>query len=526
MKLVQAILMKNPCFTAGREITVKGLMLHSVGCPQPKASAFINSWNSELYRNACVHAFVDAEDGTVYKTLPWNHRGWHCGSGPNGSGNDFLIGVEMCEPACIRYTEGAGFTCSDLPAAKACAKRTYEAAVELFAMLCRQYYLNPLEDGVIISHKEGCSRGIASNHGDPEHLWIQLKMGYTMDTFRRAVKEKMEDGSIDADILADTKVPDVTGLQASSLKDLSETEVIARVGSLFSADQKSSGILASVSLAQFILESGYGKSELAQNANNCFGMKKSLSGNTWPNSAWDGSSIYTKQTKEQNPDGSYETVTADFRKYPCVEKSIADHSAYLLGAMNGSRKRYEGIAGMTDYKAVVQLIRDGGYATSLSYVQYLCSIIERWQLTQYDAANTADGPETTTWYRVRKSWGDVQSQKGAFHDLILAKACADSNPGYSVFDETGKAVYTPAAQNQPIAQEPVRFPYKVKVAIDNLNIRKGPGTNYPAWARPTGIGIFTIVDEADGPGATRWGLLKSYKSKRNGWISLNYTSKL
>jgi flagellum-specific peptidoglycan hydrolase FlgJ len=44
---------------------------------------------------------------------------------------------------------------------------------------------------------------------------------------------------------------------------------------------KKSGILASVSLAQFILESGYGKSELAQKANNCFGMKKSLSGNTW-----------------------------------------------------------------------------------------------------------------------------------------------------------------------------------------------------------------------------------------------------
>ena len=42
MKLVQAILTKNPCYTAGRKITVKGLMLHSVGCPQPKASVFIN----------------------------------------------------------------------------------------------------------------------------------------------------------------------------------------------------------------------------------------------------------------------------------------------------------------------------------------------------------------------------------------------------------------------------------------------------------------------------------------------------
>ena len=42
----------------------------------------------------------------------------------------------------------------------------------------------------------------------------------------------------------------------------------------------------------------------------------------------------------------------------------------------------------------------------------------------------------------------------------------------------------------------------------------------------TGKGVFTIVEEADGPGATRWGLLKSYQSKRNGWISLDFAAKL
>ena len=92
-------------------------------------------------------------------------------------------------------------------------------------------------------------------------------------------------------------------------------------------------------------------------------------------------SVYTKKTQEQNADGSYTTVTADFRKYACVEDSIADHSAYLLGAMNGNKLRYDGIFGMMDYKAVAQLIKDGGYATSLTYVDNLCSIIEKWNLT-------------------------------------------------------------------------------------------------------------------------------------------------
>lgn len=55
MKLVESILTKNPCYTAGRKITVKGLMLHSVGCPQPKASVFINSWNSPSYDLSLIH---------------------------------------------------------------------------------------------------------------------------------------------------------------------------------------------------------------------------------------------------------------------------------------------------------------------------------------------------------------------------------------------------------------------------------------------------------------------------------------
>lgn len=187
MNIVQSYLTKNPCYTAGKKITVKGLMLHSVGCPQPKASAFINSWNKSSYSSACVHAFIDGNDGTVYQTLPWNHRGWHCGA----SGNDTHIGVEMCEPACITYTSGSVFKCSDTATAQAVAKRTYEAAVELFAKLCKDYGLNPTASGVIVSHAEGNKRGIASNHGDPEHLWKGLGLNYTMDTFRAAVKAKM-----------------------------------------------------------------------------------------------------------------------------------------------------------------------------------------------------------------------------------------------------------------------------------------------------------------------------------------------
>ena len=190
MNLIQSILTNNPCYKTGRKITVKGLMLHSVGCPQPSAAVFVRNWNKASYDRACVHGFIDANTGDVYQCLPWNHRGWHGG----GSSNNTHIGVEMCEPACIKYTGGATFTCSDPATAKAAVDRTYKAAVELFAMLCKQFNLDPLKDGVIISHKEGCARGIASNHGDPEHLWNQLGTGYTMNGFRAAVKAAMGAG--------------------------------------------------------------------------------------------------------------------------------------------------------------------------------------------------------------------------------------------------------------------------------------------------------------------------------------------
>jgi len=69
-------------------------------------------------------------------------------------------------------------------------------------------------------------------------------------------------------------------------------------------------------------------------------------------------------------------------------------------------------------------------------------------------------------------------------------------------------------------------PYRVRVVIPDLNIRKGPGTNYGTVGKYTGKGVFTIVEDANGTGATCWGLLKAYQAARNGWISLDYAEKL
>lgn len=182
MEIVQKYLSKNKCYVNKEKLEVKGLMLHSVGCPQPSAQVFIDQYNRGE-KEVCVHAFIDGNTGKIYQTLPWDYRAWHCG----GIGNSRYIGVEMCEPSCIKYTGGATFSCTDKQKAKQTVERTLNSAVELFAWLCMKYKLDPLKDGVIISHKEGHDRGIASSHGDPDHLFRQLQMSYTMNDFRKAV---------------------------------------------------------------------------------------------------------------------------------------------------------------------------------------------------------------------------------------------------------------------------------------------------------------------------------------------------
>ena len=64
-------------------------------------------------------------------------------------------------------------------------------------------------------------------------------------------------------------------------------------------------------------------------------------------------------------------------------------------------------------------------------------------------------------------------------------------------------------------------PYMVRVAIPDLNIRRGPGTDFPKTGKFTGAGLFTVVEEKDG-----WGLLKAYAEKRDGWISLSFTTRI
>ena len=181
MNLHKLLLTENDCYKAGKTITPKGIMVHSTGANNPMLRRYVGPDDGLLGRNAynnhwnvsdlsvCVHAFIGLlNDGSVatYQTLPWNHRGWHAGAAANNT----HISFEICEDG-LKDSVYFG--------------KVYQEAVELTAMLCKEYNLDPMADGVVICHSEGCARGIASNHGDVMH-WFP-KHGKSMDTFRADV---------------------------------------------------------------------------------------------------------------------------------------------------------------------------------------------------------------------------------------------------------------------------------------------------------------------------------------------------
>jgi hypothetical protein len=129
--------------------------------------------------------------------------------------------------------------------------------------------------------------------------------------------------------------------------------------------EKQYGIPACITLAQGILESGSGRSRLATEANNHFGIKC--------HNEWKGKKIYKDDDKQNEC----------FRVYDNAEQSYIDHSLFLVG-----KKRYADLFKLkiTDYKGWAKGLKQAGYATNPKYPQLLIDIIELYDLA--DISNT------------------------------------------------------------------------------------------------------------------------------------------
>lgn len=230
---------------------------------------------------------------------------------------------------------------------------------------------------------------------------------------------------------------EVNGINHTSY---SQQEFIDFVANVAINDYKNHKILPSITIAQAIKESGWGKSELAQKANALFGIKKN---------GWSGQT-YRKVATEQLPDGTYVTTQdkVEWRKYNSWRDSIVDHGEYLCTRKVGNQQEpnWKNLIGETNLDKALDYLQGAQYkyATSLTYKESLKNdYILKYGLQKYDKevlGTKEEVQEVKKLYRVRKSWEDAKSQTGAY--AILENGIANCQEGYSVFDWNGNVVYS------------------------------------------------------------------------------------
>ena len=336
----------KPCAPVGTTGDPQGICVHNT--PDIKVAAGTNAaeqysratFNGNM-RGVVVHFYVWKDE--IWQLLRLDERGWHAADGRTRragrrigqriGGNLDTISIEAIGPD----------------------RETVDTTALLCACLCQKFKFDPALD--IWQHYD------FSGKNCPEY--IRPRWAEFINTVAKFLNGEESVAKVSQQPAERCETP------AAPMAKMTEAQrsFIALVGKAAQAD---SNILPSLTIAQAILESGWGRSELAQKANALFGIKAGT--------GWKGPR-YSKRTTE-HIDGKSVEITAAFRSYDSWESSIADHSALLRAA------RYKAVQGERDYKAACRAVHAAGYATGPDYADKLIRLIEQYDLTQWDCTPT------------------------------------------------------------------------------------------------------------------------------------------
>ena len=155
-------------------------------------------------------------------------------------------------------------------------------------------------------------------------------------------------------------------------------------------------------IAQAIIESASATSVLGYKYHNYFGMKCG--------SSWRGASVNLR-TKEEYTVGVLTNIRDNFRVYESMEAGVAGYYDFI------SYKRYANLKTATDYVQYAERLKADGYATSSTYVNTLCSVVRKYDLTKYDVGEVNSTPvvkksnETIAKEVIAGKWGNGQERK-------------------------------------------------------------------------------------------------------------------
>lgn len=582
MILKTCMFTENACYKKNTKMTgnkPKGIVVHSTGANNPNLKRYVqpsrsdenyqetlddlgvntngNSWNRDMTRKVCVHAFIGKNSKGVvetYQILPFDVCCWGVASGTKGSYNsnpNARVQFEICEDNLINEDY---------------FNAVMKEAQEFCAYLCKKYNLTVDK---ISSHKESHLAGYGNNHEDPHH-WLK-NFGKDMNWFRDEVKKLLgdtkEEGEINESTATNPTTPVVTNsseeLIFKWLKENTKMSTAAICGIL--ANIKSESAFKSTNLqnsyekklghtdesyttsvdngsyTNFVRDSaGYGLCQwtfwsrkqglldLVKSRGTSIGdyrvqLEYLISELKKYTSLW---KLCT--TSKDNSDTAYEvgyTFCHDFERPAARETSSPKRGDLAVEYYN----KYKNISpdSIVESKPSTEKLDTPTPGVNLpsgelkyedikvgSTYRYLGNL-------QYKSSSAKEGVAAKgTRVRVDK----VVSEK--YDHPVHVRSVNESGTyvsGVYGWVDVDDLDFINSNISEDISDTPnVDFtPYKVRVTVGSLNCRKGPGVTHSIVTVIKDKGVYTIVDKKG-----TWGLLKSYKNKRDGWINLLYTKKL
>ena len=430
---------QSTCYKGTTKMTPKGILWHGTGANNPNLRRYIqpsdvkpsadtytkeewlkilgkntngNDWN-HIKREAGLNCWIGKlADGTVttIQTMPWDYKPWGCGSGSKGSCNDGWMQFEICEDSLTdkKYFEAA-----------------YKEACEITAYYCKLYDINPLgtvtHKGVtvptILCHQDSYKLKLGSNHSDV-YNWFN-KYGKTMDDARKDVAKLLNGGGI--------VVESTTTTSSTSKNAIKVTyQIWDDVNNKWLPDVVNDSDYAGI----------FGHDVCAVYAN--------LS---------EGDCVYKVHTQG----GSWLPEVKNREDYAGMFNKPVD--GFMIKSTNPDVKIYyqvhiRGGSWLSYVSGYDASDDDNGYAGIIGKPIDGIRMYAEKTTTVTSAPTTPVEAEVQKYYRIRTSWADSKSQKGAYTSLESAKKCCqEAGEGYKVFDWNGTEVYSYIA---PVATEPVK----------------------------------------------------------------------
>lgn len=450
-----------------------------------------------------VHYYTDDKD-TVYQVAPHGRGCWHVGVDYGGRlfgtvNNKNSIGVEMCVQAGYNF------------------QRAFANMVEFVRQLMAE---TGIPADRVVQHYDVCAKNCPS----------QIRAKGMWEEFQRQIKSggsgQEEDVSSYTKIMGKAVATVEQMREYIKLKNPSVAQSVLDIIPLYLSEGEAEGVRGDIAFAQSCLETGnfgFSGSAVTLEQNNFCGMGVTFNGK--------------KGNYFDSPQMGIRAQVQHLKAYACMEE--------LVNQKVDPRFKYvvRGSASYVEWLGIQENPQGKGWAAGAGYGGKILTILRNIIGNNEDAEGSMEGAGNPN-QPVKPLSGFVKVfYKGKGGVNVRKAPCMGDNVDQVVFDgvytvvgvsadglwyrlKSGLFLTSDKRYVQFMEKLSAASSYMVKVDIPDLNIRKGPGVDHARTGKFTGAGVFTIVEEADGAGASKWGLLKSYQKKRDGWISLDYVTRI